>query len=152
MVKLCFFAFIIFLYGGVSIHAQDENLDCSKIEYEDNDQIIAEDFVLRKIAGKAIIDLKNTNNTPFAIGCVALFDDKTKNLVRTLIPDKNGIFSFKNIPNGNYRLVVKAFYNAFCLANISVEVNNKLKKKERILVHLRPQGTDSCSFGTLYNP
>jgi len=43
----------------------------------------------------------------FEGSCVALFtDDKEHKLVATTISGNNGIFSLKNIPNGNYRLLI----------------------------------------------
>lgn len=149
MLKFCAFTLFALLICGCQTYAQKVTNDCSKIEYGDNDQIIPEGFVLSKIKGKTIIKLKDSGESPFVMGCVALFEEQTKGLVKSITPNERGEFKFKNIPDGKYRLVVKAFYNAFCLANLSVEINKKVGANKEIQVNMVGQGTDNCSYGVL---
>jgi hypothetical protein len=57
--------------------------------------------------------------------------------------DENGRFEFKNIPAGDYRLVVK--YEGFSPANAKLRIEHSRSRKG-LTVQMRPAGLDTGSF------
>ena len=49
--------------------------------------------------------------------------------------------------DGNYRLIVKA--DGLCPANVPILVRHRRKEKTRLMMHMKPAGIDSCSYGDL---
>jgi hypothetical protein len=126
---------------AVSCFAQ-RNDSCRSLKYENHNQVTPEPISVKKIEGRVSIDYVDFD------GCVGLFEEGTEKLI-AVTTLRNGKFRIGNIPNGKYRILIKHPYNAYCAANIPIEVINKSNEKRKIFVHLKPQAIDDCSFGEL---
>jgi hypothetical protein len=143
---LCFSLFV----GTITGFAQKNGDSCSSIKYEDKNQIKPSALIVKKVIGQVFDSPPNLKQEPLSSVCIALFEEKTKKLVAVMSPDEEGKFKFKKrILNGHFRLVVKHFYNGFCVANIPLEINKKDVNSKKIAVYMRPSSIDECSYGEL---
>jgi hypothetical protein len=78
---------------------------------------------------------------------LGLFTESTHQLIATVRADETGHFEFKHVKAGRYRLVATA--EGLCTANVPLIVLSSARHKEIIIVHFRPRGMDSCSYGEL---
>ena len=135
-----YFLSVLFLFLCIDCLAQ-KDAQCSSITYTDKNQVTPDSVAMKKVRGRIITH----DDVPFIDGCVGLFREDDKRLVKVLTPNRKGEFQFDNIPNGRYRLVVKHIYNFYCVANISVEVGSDLPRKRSLSVVMQPEGIDECS-------
>lgn len=139
---------IIVLVSGLLANAQTPECK-SPIEYGNRNQVDPKDSTVRRIFGSVISEIgdpaKRIGPVP---ACLGLFTEKDHRLVASAVADEEGRFEFGSIPPGRFRLVVRDPLNLFCLANTPIEVVKWRRGKERSLViHMRPAGIDSCSYG-----
>ncbi len=128
--------------------AQQSASSCPKpLEYENRNQIDPPTLSVRAVSGRVI------NQDGFAVpnACLGLFAERDHRLVASIPADKAGNFTFRNIPSGRYRLVVRDEYGGFCAANAKINVvswpRGGIPKQRQIVVHLRPSAIDVCSHG-----
>lgn len=110
-------------------------------EYENHNQVDYGPLIVQEVKG-TIMDPQQ-GAVPKV--CVGIFTEKDHNLVATTESDADGKFSLQSVPPGRYRLVVKA--DPLCAANVPLQVVKHRKKKHALLVHMKPRGLDSCSYG-----
>ena len=110
-------------------------------EYENHNQIDYGPLPVQDVKG-TIID---PQQVAVPRVCVGLFWEKDHKLVATTESDADGKFFLQSVPTGRYRLIVKA--DPLCAANVPLQVVKHQKKKHALLVHMKPRGLDSCSYG-----
>lgn len=120
--------------------------DCSTgVNYENKNQVDPKPLILTSISGT----IEDEQGVSIPDACLGIFTEDGQKLVMQVTSDKNGKFAFDSMPTGKYRLIAK--YSPFCTANIPIEVitkNRKGKSKgKKVVVHLKPSGIDSCSYG-----
>ena len=76
--------------------------------------------------------------------CVGLFTAKEHRLLATTETDSHGYFELRDIPRGDYRIIAKVL--GFCAANVPVRIDSH-RGKRKVLLHIRPEGIDTCSWG-----
>jgi Carboxypeptidase regulatory-like domain len=139
--NLTLLIFAVALLAAPSFAQQSEVSSSCMIDYENHNQT---DY------GPLIVhDVKGTITDPQAGAvpkvCVGVFTEKEHKLVAATESDADGKFSMQSLPPGRYRLVVKA--DPLCAANVPFQVVKSQKKKQVLLVHMKPRGLDSCSYG-----
>lgn len=131
---------IPFLFLATLVRAQPAREQCTTpVEYENKNQVDPPALSLWTLSGR-VIDFQGVT-IPDA--CLAMFREKDKKLVRAIVANRNGRFSIRGLRKGRYRLLVKV--RGFCPANSKLVVGSK-KPARRVVVHMKPQGIDSCSF------
>jgi uncharacterized surface anchored protein len=138
VVLLCFTC-ITFLSPG---DAQSRSSSCSKVDYENHNQVDYGPLKMAVINGNAI----DPSGAPVPNACVLLFTERGHNLVSKMETDNDGQFKLNKIRKGHYRLVVKA--SGFCSANVPIIVTSEAEAK-RLAVHMKMGEVDSCSYGDL---
>jgi hypothetical protein len=138
--KLTLLVFAAALLAAPSFAQNGDSTPCVA-EYENHNQIDYGPLVVQ--------DVKGTITDPQQVAvpkvCVGIFTEKDHKLVATTESDADGKFSLQSVPPGLYRLVVKA--EPLCAANVPLQVVKQQKKKHALLVHMKPRGLDSCSYG-----
>jgi|SRR5438309_1917630 len=130
--------------------AQKGDAPCaSSTVYENHNQIDYGPLKVRAVRGMGIVEVGDKTQPGRAVpgACLSLFTEKDHKLVASVAADSEGRFRFDAVSSGRYRLVARA--DALCIANIPVEVVRSSRKKTEILVHFRPAGIDTCSYGDL---
>ena len=139
-VKLILLVFAAVLLATPSFAQKADSSPCVA-EYENHNQIDYGPLVVQ--------DVKGTITDPQQVAvpkvCVGIFTEKGHKLIATTESDADGKFSLQSVPPGRYRLVVKA--DPLCAANVPLQVVKHQKKKHALLVHMKPRGLDSCSYG-----
>jgi len=117
--------------------------------YENHNQVDYGPLKVRAVRGTGIVEVGDKTQPGRAVpgACLSLFTEKKHKFLASVVADSKGQFRFDAVPPGRYRLVARA--NAFCVANIPLEVVRSSRKKAEILVHFRPGGIDTCSYGDL---
>ncbi len=110
--------------------------------YVNRNQIDYGPLKLSSVAGIA----RDEQGTAVPSVRILLFTEKEHKMIASITTDKNGMFSFGNIPHGRYRLVAKS---AFCPANVPIEVGYFGKKQ--LNLRMIAGAIDTCSYGTLKN-
>jgi hypothetical protein len=137
-------------FAGSIAHAQQPSPSCqSPIEYGNRNQVDPKPSSVSGISGRVIAEVGNPAKEVSAVpACLGLFTEKEQRLVASVIADEEGNFSFGSIPSGRYRLVVRDPQNAFCLANMPLNVVSRSRGKAKpLVIHMRPAGIDDCSYG-----
>lgn len=116
---------------------------CDSITYEDKNQVTPPALTIMKVKGLVLID---DGKIPLGDSCVALFSADGKKLIATTLPNRKGEFRFKNIANGQYRLIIKHHFGFYCVANILVTINANRHDNSNLLVLMKPEGIDECSL------
>lgn len=127
----------------------DESPCPSSTVYENHNQIDYGPLKVRTVRGMGIVEVGDKTQPGRAVpgACLSLFTEKEHRLVASVVTDSKGRFQFDAVPPGRYRLVARA--DAFCIANVPLEVVRSSRKKAEIFVHFRPAGIDTCSYGDL---
>lgn len=117
--------------------------------YENHNQVDYGPLKVRIVLGTGVAEIGDKTQPRKIVpgACLNLFTEKEHKLVASVTADSEGRFIFAAISPGRYRLVARA--DAFCIANIPLEVVKSSRKKTEILVHFRPPGIDTCSYGDL---
>jgi carboxypeptidase family protein len=138
--KLILPVFAAALLAAPSFAQKGDSSSCVA-EYENHNQIDYGPLVVQ--------DVKGTITDPQQVAvpkvCVGIFTEEGHKLIATTESDADGKFSLQSVPPGRYRLVVKA--DPLCAANVPLQVVKHQKKKHALLVHMKPRGLDSCSYG-----
>jgi len=82
--------------------------------------------------------------------CLAVFTEQGHKLAVCGETDAEGGFSFQSVPPGRYRLIATAY--PLCAANVPLQVVKRLTTKQVRLVHRKPRGLDTCSYGEAVRP
>jgi hypothetical protein len=130
--------------------AQKGDAPCpSSTLYENHNQVDYGPLKVHAVRGMGIVEVGDKTHPGRAVpgACLSLFTEKDHKLVASVAADSEGRFQFDAVSSGRYRLVARA--DAFCIANIPLEVVRSSGKKTEILVHFRPAGIDTCSYGEL---
>lgn len=142
--KLCL-TFCFLTTSSIQLFAQDSKA-CASLGYEDKNQVTPKPRVVKKVEGRVII---KDGELPLMDACILLFDEETKRIVSVVSPNEKGEFRIKKVSNGKFRLVVRHFYNFYCVANIPIEIKTKSSGKGKILVNMKPSSIDDCSYGEI---
>ncbi len=149
MLKIIFTVCFCLSVGVITLFAQKSNDPCASMKYENKNQVTPTALIVGRVTGQ-VFDSQNVKRVPLSSVCIALFEEKTKKLVEVVSPDEDGHFKFKKKRQGvHFRLIVKHFYNGFCVANIPIEINHKNLNNKNIAVYMRPSSIDECSYGEL---
>src|SRR5882757_1819171 len=149
LVLLCLLGLSI-LAAAPCIGAQKGDAPCpSSTVYENHNQVDYGPLKVRAVRGMGIVEVGDKTQPGRAVpgACLSLFTEKDHKLVASVAADSVGRFQFDVVSPGHYRLVARA--DAFCIANIPLEIARSSLKKAEILVHFRPAGIDTCSYGDL---
>lgn len=150
MHKFIFTILFILLLQVLTLFGQTSENDCSAIKYQNSNVLQLEALEVNKISGSVLSEIEDSAPLLRSGICVGLFNEETKELIKTLQTRKKGRFSFKGIKNGRYRLIIIDDLFFKCPASILVEVKDRTAKSEKIVVHMIPKGTiDKCSYGEL---
>jgi hypothetical protein len=161
MYRIAIITVLIFLSALLSL-AQQESHQCeSSIEYGNKNQIDPKPQSVRVVSGRVFDEVGDvgapTNNPARELGaipeaCLGLFTEKGHRLVASVVADVEGRFKFKSVPPGKYRLVVRDPQNLLCVVNMPLRVVGWprvgifKRKSTTILVHMRAEGIDDCSY------
>lgn len=139
--KLTLLIFAVALLAEPSFAQQKGDSSPCMAEYENHNQIDYGPLIIQKVKGT----ITDPQQGAVPKVCVGIFTEKDHKLVATTESDADGKFSLQSVPPGRYRLVVKA--DPLCAANVPLQVVKHQKKKHALLVHMKPRGLDSCSYG-----
>jgi hypothetical protein len=145
-----FLCVLVLLFSGQCRAQQiDNSSECSTV-YENHNQSDYGPLKLLVVEGTSVVQ-GGTQEQPGVPGaCFVLFTEKDHTLITSVKADNKARFEFKNVPPGHYRLVARA--KGLCTANIPIDVlKSSGRRKTLILVHFRPAGIDTCSYGELTN-
>ena len=118
------------------------------VEYENHNQIDYGPLKVHAVKGRSFIQIGTQKQPGVAGACFVLFTEKEHKFVASANADSTGRFELKNVPSGRYRLIARAV--GFCTANVPLDVvKSSGTNKKEILVHFRPAGIDTCSYGEL---
>ncbi|HZS08526.1 MAG TPA: carboxypeptidase-like regulatory domain-containing protein [Blastocatellia bacterium] len=139
---------------GVPNPAQQPQDSCgSPIKYVNNNQVDLPPLALTDLSGQVLEGIgygkQAEDKAPFPKACLGLFSEQKHELIANAIADEEGRFKFKATAPGYYRLVVQA--DGLCAANISLRITRGLPgrlKARRLIVHMRPEGYDTCSYSS----
>jgi Sel1 repeat len=115
-----------------------------QIKYVNHNQVDPRPILLSAMQGQAV-DWQAAHSVP-GTG-LALFTEADHKLVAVTVADDQGLFSFPNVKPESYRLV--AVYYPLCTANVPVRITSGRKTGREVVVHMRPEGLDACSWGDL---
>ena len=119
------------------------------IEYGNRNQVTPASLKISTVKGRVIAEggtaAKDAAPVP---ACLGLFREDDHQLVASTTADEKGRFEFESISAGLYRLVVRDPQNAFCVANVPLQIVRSQRGKP-LVIHLRPSGVDTCSYGDL---
>ena len=113
-----------------------------QIKYANHNQVEPSSILLSAITGHAV-DWQAGHSVP-GTG-LALFTESDHKLVAVTAADDQSLFGFPNVKPGSYRVV--AVYYPLCPANVPVKVTNGKRAGKELVVHMRPEGLDACSWG-----
>ena len=147
MSKRLFLLLMLVGLAPIWASAQQAASSCpNPLEYENHNQINPPSLSVRAVAGRVIA--QDGVSVPNA--CLGLFTERDHRLVANIVADDDGNFRFRNVPSGQYRLVVRDEYGGFCTANSRINIigwpRGGIRKRRRIIVHLRPSAIDVCSY------
>jgi TPR repeat protein len=113
-----------------------------QIKYANHNQVEPRPILLSAIGGHTV-EWQAGHSVP-GTG-LALFTEVDHKLVAVTAADDQGSFSFPNVKPGSYRGV--AVYYPLCPANVPVKVTSGRRAGKELVVHMRPEGLDACSWG-----
>lgn len=141
---LCFAVLLVFSEPCFA-QQKDNPSQCSTV-YENHNQTDYGPLKVRVVEGTSVIQVGTQEQPGAAVACFALFTEKDHKLVATAKADSQGRFELRDVAPGRYRLVARA--EGLCTANIPLELlRPSAVSKTEILVHFRPTGIDTCSYG-----
>jgi hypothetical protein len=150
--KILFAVAFCLCIGASTVFAQKNDAPCSRISYEDKNQVTPEPIVLRTVAGRVFDRTAKGDSQPTSLVCIALFKEGIKRRVATATVNDEGWFEFNKVPKGKYRLVVSDMYHLLCSANIPIEVDNSANQTTKIDVYMIARKIDQCSYGKVSMP
>ena len=138
----------VFATPNMAIEKADALADCVVV-YENHNQVDYGPLRVALVVGKTDSEVEGQKADVVPGACLGLFAESTHQLVAAVRADEKGHFELKHVKAGRYRLVARA--EGLCTANIPLVVRSSGKHKAIIIVHFRPRGIDSCSYGELVN-
>ncbi|MCU1266966.1 MAG: hypothetical protein JWM21_3284 [Acidobacteria bacterium] len=122
------------------------------IKYENRNQVEPKPLATDLVSGRVVVTLEDVNGAARDIGAVTearvgLFTEKDHALVTIARVDSDGRFILAAVPDGEYRLVVRA--DPLCVANVRLSIvrsKRLAQKHKQIVIHMRPAGNDTCSY------
>jgi hypothetical protein len=137
---------------GLSASAQHRVEPCELIKYENKNQVDARRLSVSKVSGRVAVEVGELGASAIEAGlvsgaCVVLFTEREHQLVANATADREGRFTFGAVPEGDYRLIVRA--DPLCLANVLLRVVTSKRggaRKRQVVVHMRAAGIDTCSY------
>jgi hypothetical protein len=141
---------LVLLAAAPRIAAQQGDTPCpTSTVYENHNQVDYGPLKVSAVRGMGNVEVGDKAQPARAIpgACLSLFTEKDHKLVASVAADSEGRFQFDAVSSGRYRLVARA--KGFCTANIPLEVVKSSRRKTKIVVHFRPAGIDTCSYGEL---
>jgi hypothetical protein len=120
--------------------------ECSKFEYRDYNKMTPEVQNVKTITGT--VKIEDDKNTRLS-SCLGVYEEKTKKLVRIVYLQLKQKFDLREIPDGEYRVVVYEKDGFFCPVNITVKVDQSIVEKAAIAIKLKRPSADTCSYGDL---
>ena len=139
--------------AGLTVIGQQREAPCNvPFKYENRNQVDPKPLSIDLVSGQVVVTSGEVNGTARDIGavteaCLGLFTEKDHQLVATASVDSEGRFILGAVPEGKYRLVVRA--DPLCLANVPLRVVRGKRdgaRKKQIVVHMRAAGIDTCSY------
>jgi hypothetical protein len=145
------FGAVLLVFSGPCLAQQkDKTSQCSTV-YENHNQTDYGPLQVHAIEGVSVIQVGTQEQPRVPGACFALFTEKDHKLVASVKADSDGRFELRDVASGRYRLVARA--EGLCTANVPLEVVKSSRgRKTEILVHFRPTGIDTCSYGELAAP
>jgi len=131
---------------------------CASIKFQHgNCQIGLKPLTVKRVFGIVLGDYspnktEKDSEFPMEDFCVILFREKDEKLVTHTKTSFKGRFELRNIPDGDYRLVVKSTdeHNfGLTVASIPLKIESKANKKKSILVRMVPLRMHSCSYAEI---
>ena len=122
-------------------HGQEARTDCKDLGYVNRNPAEYPPLLVSRIKGVAL----DAQHLPID-ACVGIFTEPDRNLIAVAGTDESGHFELTGIPDGKYRLVIKASYTGFCPANIKLEIDRRAKTKKTLTAQMRPASSDTCSW------
>jgi|SRR5580700_4146879 hypothetical protein len=148
VIGLLFASFVLLFSERQYLAQQGDDASQCSTAYENHNQIDYGPLKVRAIGGTTIIQVGAQKQSGVPGACFALFTEKEHKLVASARADSEGRFELNDVLPGRYRLVARA--EGLCTANVPLEVLKPLHgRKTEILVHFRPTGIDTCSYGEL---
>jgi uncharacterized surface anchored protein len=143
---------VVLLLAGKPCLAEPQGSDSSECSttYENHNQIDYGPLKIHAIRGTNLIQVGSEKQPGAPGACFVLFTESDHKLVARVKAGPDGHFELKDVAPGRYRLIARL--NGFCTANIPVEVAKSSRRKTEIVVHFRPRGIDTCSYGELAAP
>ena len=147
-----FLTSVVVAFIGLSASAQEKvEPRQMQIKYENKNQVDPKPLSVRVLSGRVISEVgeigaaQETGAIPGAR--IGLFTEQERRLVATTVADAEGRFKLAIVPPGKYRLVVHVV--GLCVANVPLQVvkSSSGKDQKQIVVHMRPAGIDTCSYG-----
>jgi hypothetical protein len=141
---------LLTFFSGSLIYAQQQTPTCkSPIEYGNRNQVDPKRSSVRGVSGRVIAEVgRPAKEIGFVPACLGLFTEKDHRLVASVVADDEGRFKFSSVPSGRYHLVVRDPQNAFCVANMLLNVVRWPRGRAKpLVIHMRPAGIDDCSYG-----
>lgn len=141
---------ILLLWQHMPAQQTKEPCKC-QVTYENNNQVDPKPLSVHVVAGRTISEVGDIGSAQeigaVAGACLGLFTEQDHRLVATSVADDEGGFQFAEVPSGKYRLVVQVA--GLCVANVPLQIVRGLRGKDQkqLVVHMRPSGVDSCSYG-----
>lgn len=141
---------LLFSFFGAFTYARQQSPTCkSPIEYGNRNQVDPKRSSVRGVSGRVTAEVGRPAKEVGAVpACLGLFTEKDHRLIASVVADEEGRFKFGSVPSGRYRLVVRDPQNAFCVANMPLNVVRWPRGKTKpLIIHMRPAGIDDCSYG-----
>ena len=139
---------VLLVFSGPCLAQQRDNTSQCSTAYENHNQTDYGPVKVHTVEGTSVIQVGTQEQPDVPGACFALFTEKDHKLIETVKADSMGGFALRNVAPGRYRLVARA--EGLCTANIPLEVVKSAGETTvRILVHFRPPGLDTCSYGEL---
>jgi hypothetical protein len=147
-----FLTFIVVALFGLSAFAQQKVAPYEvPLKYENKNQVDPKPLSVRVVLGRVVSEVgdigaaQETGAVPGAR--LGIFTEQEHHLVVTTVADKEGRFQFPTVLPGKYRLVV--YVAGLCVANAPLQVvkGSRSNDQKQIVIHMRPVGIDSCSYG-----
>ena len=152
MTKYTFTVALAMLLLGTPMLAQQTKEPCKcQVAYENKNQVDPKPLSVRVVSGRTISEIGDIGAAQeigaVAGACLGLFTEQEHRLIAATVADDEGRFQFDEVPAGKYRLVVQVA--GLCVANVPLQVvrGSRSKNQKQIVVHMRPAGIDSCSYG-----
>jgi hypothetical protein len=141
---------LLIFFSSTLTYAQKQTPTCeSPIEYDNRNQVDPKRSSVRGISGRVIAEVgRPAKEIGSVSACLGLFREKDHRLVASVATDDEGRFKFNSVPLGKYRLVVRDSQNAFCVANMPLNIVRWPRGQTKpLVIHMRPSWIDDCSYG-----